>query len=209
MANIYDKYILLKMVNWACQQKPSMIQRTKIIPLAKGDILEIAIGSGLNLPYYDENQINSLTGLEPSSEIWELKKYKIENLKFKFNYIKAYAEEIPLKNNSFDYVVITYSLCTIKNTVKALTEISRVLKPKGKLLFCEHGLAPDKNVRFWQNTINPIWKKVSGGCNLNKNIPRLIRENGFNIISIDKIYIPGWKPASFNYWGVAVLNNEI
>lgn len=186
-----------------------MIQRTKIIPLAKGDILEIAIGSGLNLPYYDENQINSLTGLEPSSEIWELKKYKIENLKFKFNYIKAYAEEIPLKNNSFDYVVITYSLCTIKNTVKALTEISRVLKPKGKLLFCEHGLAPDKNVRFWQNTINPIWKKVSGGCNLNKNIPRLIRENGFNIISIDKMYIPGWKPASFNYWGVAVLNNEI
>jgi hypothetical protein len=100
-------------------------------------------------------------------------------------------------------------LCTIKNTVKALTEISRVLKPKGKLLFCEHGLAPDKNVRFWQNTINPIWKKVSGGCNLNKNIPRLIRENGFNIISLDKMYIPGWKPASFNYWGVAVLNNEI
>jgi len=86
----------------------------------------------------------------------------------------------------------------------ALKEINRVLKPKGKLLFCEHGLAPDNNIQYWQNKINPLWKKVGGGCNLNKDIPKLILENGFNIMKIDKMHIPGWKPASYNYWGEAV-----
>ena len=204
MINPYNKYILPKVVNWACMKKPSMIQRTKIIPLAKGDVLEIAIGSGLNLPYYDDKKVISLTGLEPYNEIWELNKHKIGNLNFKFNFINAFAEEIPLEDNSFDNVVITYSLCTIKDSQKALAEMRRVLKPEGKLLFCEHGLAPDNNIRYWQNNINPFWKRISGGCNLNKDIPKMINKNGFTIIEINKMYIPGWKPGSYNFWGVAV-----
>jgi ubiquinone/menaquinone biosynthesis C-methylase UbiE len=208
MANLYNKYILPKVVNWACKQKPNMKQRSKIVPLAKGNVLEIAIGSGLNLSFYNDKKVKSVTGLEPSNEIWELNKHKIDNLKFEFKFVNAYAEEIPLKNNSFDSVVITYALCTIKNTQKALTEIKRVLKPKGNLLFCEHGIAPDKNVKYWQNTINPFWKKIGGGCNLNKDIPKIISDNGFKIVELNKMYIPGWKPGSYNYWGVAVLNDE-
>jgi len=167
--------------------------------------LEITIGSGLNFTYYNVKQIKSLTDLEPSNEIWQLNKHKINHLDFDFNFINAFAEEIPLQNNIFDTVVITYALCTIVNPNKALSEIRRVLKPNGKLLFCEHGLAPDKKVIYWQNKINPIWKKAGGGCNLNKDIPKLILDNGFKITQLDKMYIPGWKPASYNYWGVAVM----
>ncbi len=208
MTNLYNKFILPRVVNWACKQKPSMKQRSKIIPLAKGDVLEIAIGSGLNLRYYNGLDINSLTGLEPSNEIWELNKYKVDELNFDFNFVNAFAEEIPLKNNSFDSVVITYALCTIKNTQKALAEIRRVLKPDGRLLFCEHGLAPEKYIKTWQKNINPIWKQVSGGCNLNKDIPKILTENGFTLLELNKMYIPGWKPASYNYWGVATVNDE-
>lgn len=201
---LYSKYILPKVVNWACKQKPTQKQRSKIIPMANGNILEIAIGSGLNLPFYDNKKVKKLIGLEPSKEIWELNKHKSEKLGFAFEFVNAFAEEIPFSNNAFDTVVITYALCTIVDTQKALKEIERVLKPNGKLLFCEHGLAPDNKVAYWQNKITPYWKRIGGGCHLNKNIPKLLLENGFDISTLDQMYIPGWKPASFNYWGVAV-----
>ena len=204
MENPYNKYILPKVVHWACKSKPTRYQRAKIIPLAKGKVLEIGIGSGLNLMHYDNKKVDSLTGIDPSIEIWDLNKSKIEHLKFDFNFIKAFAEELPFKDNEFDNLVITYSLCTIKDPQRALLEAKRVIKPSGKLLFCEHGLAPDQNVQFWQNKINPYWKRIGGGCNLNKDIPQLITKNGFQITQLDKMYIPGWKPASYNYWGIAV-----
>jgi len=117
--------------------------------------------------------------------------------------LKAYASQIPLENNSVDSVVITYTLCTIPDVFESISDIRRVLKPSGKLLFCEHGAAPDKRVRRWQNIINPVWKRVGGGCNLNRRIPELIKEGGFNITGMNTMYIPGWKPASYNYWGTA------
>jgi len=201
--NLYNKYVLPKVINWACSQKPNMKQRFKIIPHARGNVLEIGIGSGLNLPFYSGDAIKHLTGIDPSAEIWQKNKVAIQKLPFDFEFIKAFAEDIPADGNSFDTVVITYSLCTIPDTKKALKEIRRVLKTNGKLLFCEHGKAPDIAVQKWQSRLNPIWKRVSGGCNLNKDIPLLIKENGFNINKLDTMYIPGWKPASFNYWGIA------
>jgi len=206
--NLYDKYILPKVVHWACSGSPSRKQREKIIPKAKGKVLEIGIGSGLNLPFYDPKRVKSLTAIDPSEEIWELKPFDIDQLKFDFKFIKAFAEDIPLKNKQFDTVVITYALCTIKDTKKAMYEIKRLLKPGGKLLFCEHGIAPDQTIKNWQNTINPVWKKVGGGCNLNKEIPKLINSNGFKIIELETMYLPGWKPASFNYWGTAIHNED-
>jgi len=209
LKNFYDKYLLPKVVNWACKQKPTRKQRGKIIPLAQGKVLEIAIGSGLNLPFYDAKKVEKLTGLEPSKEIWGLNKHKIDKLNIDFQFVNAFAEEIPLQDNVFDTVVITYALCTITDTQRALAEIRRVLKPDGKLLFCEHGLAPDNKVKYWQNKITPYWKRIGGGCHLNKNISKLITDNGFKITALDKMYIPGWKPASFNYWGVAVPKREL
>lgn len=203
--NLYNKYILPKVINWACSQKPNMIQRAKVIPQAQGNVLEIGIGSGLNLPFYDAALVKHLSAIDPSIETWNKNKINTQKLPFGFDFIQAFAEDIPADNNSFDTVVITYALCTIPDTQKALEEIKRVLKSNGKLLFCEHGKAPDAAVQKWQNSINPLWKKVGGGCHLNKDIPLLIKDNGFKISQLNSMYIPGWKPASFNYWGTAKI----
>jgi len=200
---LYDKYVLPNAIDWACKQKSSMKQREKIIPLANGNVLEIGIGSGLNLPFYDKRKVNHLTAIDPSLDVWKKNSFDTNTLGFEFDFMEAFSENIPADNNSFDTVVITYALCTIQDTDKAFDEIKRVLKKDGKLLFCEHGKAPDKKIVRWQNMLNPVWKKFSGGCNLNRDIKFMIERNGFKIIKLEKMYIPGWKPASFNYWGIA------
>lgn len=202
---LYNKYILPKAINWACKQNSSMKQREKVIPLASGNVLEIGIGSGLNLSYYDTTKVTQLTAIDSNIEIWKRNSFDIKNLPFDFNFIEASAENIPATNNYFDTVVITYTLCTISNINKAFVEIKRVLKENGKLIFCEHGKAPDKKTEKWQNIINPVWKSISGGCNLNRDIPFIIENNGFKIIKLEKMFIPGWKPASYNYWGIAEI----
>lgn len=206
---IYNKYILPKAINWACKQESTMIQRQKIIPYAQGQILEVGIGSGLNLPYYSKDKVSHLTAIDPSIETWNENKNDLQKLPFDFEFAKAFAESIPADSNSFDTVVLTYTLCTIKDTKLALEEIRRVLKNNGTLLFCEHGKAPDKAIQKWQNRINPLWKMVGGGCNLNKDIPAIIKGNGFKINKIESMYISGWKPASFNYWGAAKIRQLI
>ena len=200
---LYNKYVLPKVVNWACTQKPNMHQRMKVIPLATGSVLEIGIGSGLNLPLYNNNNIKHLTAIDPSKEMWDKNVIDTKTLPFEFAFTKAFAENIPEENDSFDTVVITYTLCTILDTNKALEEMRRVLKPNGKLIFCEHGKAPEKSIQKYQNMINPLWKRLGGGCNLNRDIPLIIEENGFKISNMETMYIPGWKLASFNYWGTA------
>lgn len=201
---LYSKYILPTLINKACSQSTASKQREKVVPHAKGKVLEIGIGSGLNIPFYDAAQIELLIGIDPSQELWNKTAIDPKELPFEFEFRKAFAEEIPADNNSFDQVVITYTMCTIPDTEKAFEEIRRVLKPGGDLLFCEHGKAPDKAVERWQNLINPLWKKVGGGCNLNRDIKALIEQNGFKIEHLDTMYIPGWKPACFNYWGTAI-----
>lgn len=203
---LYNKYLLPKVVNWACKQKPTRKQREKIIPLANGQILEIGIGSGLNLPFYNEKNVAHLTAIDPSIEIWNQNNFDTKDLPFDFEFIEASAENIPTDSNKFDSIVITYTLCSIKDVAIAFDEIRRVLKPNGQFFFCEHGKAPDKSVQKWQNMINPIWEKLGGGCTLNRDIPSIIKDNGFQINKMESMYIPGWKPASFNYWGKAVID---
>ena len=200
---LYNKYILPKVIDWACRQKPTNKQREKIIPLAKGKVLEIGIGSGLNLPFYDKTTVKHLTAIDPFIEIWNQNKMDTKELPFDFNFIKTSADSLPMDNNSFDFAVVTYTLCSIQDTSKAIEEIKRVLKPNGQLLFCEHGKAPDVSVQKWQHLINPLWKRLGGGCHLDKDIPLIIENNGLKIQKMETMYIPGWKPASFNYWGSA------
>ncbi len=204
--SFYEKRILPKMVHFACGLKPTMKQREKVVPHAKGHVLEIGIGSGLNLSYYDKAQVKSLVGIDPSKETWEVNNAKQTDLGFDFKYIQTGAEDLPLENQSVDTIVMTYTLCTIPDAIKAMSELRRVLKPSGQLLFCEHGKAPDAAVLKWQNRINPYWQKIGGGCHLNKDIPKLISENGFKVADLKTMYIPGWKPLSFNFWGVAQID---
>jgi ubiquinone/menaquinone biosynthesis C-methylase UbiE len=200
---IYDKYLLPKLVHFSCGQVPTMRQREKVVPLAMGRVLEIGIGSGLNIPFYDAQRIEHLWGLDPSSEMWSIAQKNAAEHHLDAEFIQSGAESIPLENNSADTVLMTFTMCTIADIHMALEEVKRVLKPSGKLIFCEHGTAPDENIRRWQNRLNPIWKKLAGGCNLNRSIPVILEQSGFKSADMRTMYLPGWKPAAFNYWGTA------
>ena len=201
--NLYDKYILPKVTHMLCSLGPVMKQRAKVVPGAEGRVLEIGIGSGLNLPYYNKSRVDHLFGLDPSKEMWSRVKDNLPEHGISVEFLRGYAEDIPLDDASVDTIVMTYTLCTITDSMASLTEMRRVLRPNGKLLFCEHGAAPDKAVVKWQNRLNPVWKRLGGGCNLNRKIPELIKTGGFKFSKIETMYIPGFKPAFFNYWGVA------
>ena len=201
---LYENNILPKLTHWICSSKIIARQRKKVVPLAKGHVLEIGMGSGLNFPFYDTSKVEYLWGLEPSEHLRNLAEEQTRNVQFEVEFISQAVEEIPLNSNTVDTVLVTYTLCTIPNTLYALNEMRRVLKPEGELIFCEHGIAPDENVRRWQNRVNPIWKILGGGCNLNRSIPNLIEQGGFQIKNMETMYIKGWKPAAFNYWGCAI-----
>jgi ubiquinone/menaquinone biosynthesis C-methylase UbiE len=190
-------------VDFACGLKPTRKQREKVVPKARGRVLEVGFGSGLNLPFYDARQVRHVWALEPSQDMWTLAKSRIKDSRVSVEHVAACAEAIPLETACADTVLMTYTLCTVPDPEAALSEIRRVLRPGGELVFCEHGAAPDVSVRKWQDRLNPIWKRLGGGCNLNRNIPRLLEGVGFEIRALDRMYIPGWKPASFNYWGTA------
>ena len=202
--SFYDKYILPKVLNCTCASKPIRYQRDKIVPLAEGVVLDVGIGSGLNIPFYNKSKINYLYGLDPSKELLDIAKSIAKENQLEVDFLQCSAESIPLPDKSIDTVLITYTMCTIPDVALSNSEIMRVLKDDGKLLFCEHGLAPDKHIAKWQKRINPLWGKIAGGCNLNRDIPKLISSSGFKISSMEEMYLPSTpKFAGYNYWGVA------
>lgn len=201
---VYDRYVLPRVIHLACSSKPNMKQREKIVPLAEGEVLEIGMGSGLNLPYYDRKKVRKVWGLEPSEGMRQLARRNLGGANLDLEMIDLPGEEIPLDANSIDTVVITYTLCTIPDMRTALMGMQRVLRPGGKLLFCEHGVAPDERVAAWQHRINPAWRMLAGGCNINRDIPAVIQAAGFKVVNDERMYIPGIKILSYNYWGTAV-----
>ncbi len=200
----YEERALPHLINLACSVKPARKQRDKIVPLAEGDVLEIGLGSGLNLPHYDQKKIRKIWGLEPSEGMRKLAAKNLEGLNLDVEFIDLPGEEIPLESNSVDTVLVTYTLCTIPDAISALEGMRRVLKPGGRLLYCEHGAAPDESVRRWQNRLNAGWGKIAGGCNMNRDIPSLITTAGFDIVDDERMYIPGLRILAYNYWGSAV-----
>ena len=203
--SLYDKYVLPKFLNCACGSNPVARQRQKVVPLVEGKVLEIGIGSGLNLPFYDKSKIDELWGLDPSEELSDMAKKVADSENIEVNFISSGAEMIPLPDKYFDSVLITYTMCTIPEVARANREIKRVLKTGGKLIFCEHGEAPDENIRKWQKRINPFWGKLAGGCNIDRKIPTLIQNSGFEIVELEEMYLPKTpKIVGYNYWGYAV-----
>jgi len=202
----YDKHILPRFINCACGTKPIMKQREKVVPRASGIVLEIGIGTGLNLPYYDASRVERLIGLDPSEKSWELAGERAAHLDFDVEFIGLPGEQIPLEDASVDTVLVTYSLCTIPDPVSALHGMARVLRPGGSLYFCEHGKAPDANVCQWQDRINPFWRRIAGGCHVNREIPQLLKAGGFDVLDMATSYLPGTpKFAGYNFWGSAQI----
>lgn len=199
----YDRHILPHVINLACGAKPIRYQRRKVVPQATGRVLEIGIGSGLNLPFYDPAKVERLWGLEPADEIRRMAARAAHGVPFPVELIGAPGEAIPLDDASVDTVVTTYTLCTIPDAVRALREMRRVLKPGGRLLFSEHGRAPDTAVRRWQTRLTPLWQRIGGGCRLDRDIPDLLRQGGFALPWLETMYVPGPRPMTFTYWGAA------
>ncbi len=176
--------------------------RSLIVPEARGTVLEIGVGSGLNLPFYGIG-VEHLYGLDPSEELLAMAGKKARAIAFAIDFIPHGSEEIPLDDGSVDTVVMTWTLCSIPDPLKALKEIGRVIKPGGTLLFVEHGLAPEIRVQAWQQRLNPLWSKVTGGCNLNRKMDQLIRTAGFDLAQLKTEYAEGPRPLSYMYSGQA------
>ena len=204
ISQFYERKVLPTICNCCCSLGPIQKQREKIVPLAKGIVLEIGIGSGLNIPFYNKNNISKIIGLDPSEELNAMALELAKENSLDIDFIISGAESMNLESNSIDTVLVTYTLCTIPEVLSSIHEIKRVLKSEGKLLFCEHGMSPNKNTRMLQNFLNPVWGLIFGGCNLNRNIPELISTE-FNIINIEKMYLPKTpKFIGYNLWGTAV-----
>lgn len=201
--SFYENRVLPHLINLACSAKPNQKQREKVVPLAQGDVLEIGFGSGLNLPFYDPQKVRKIWGLEPSAGMRRKAQTVVARSELDVEFIDLPGERIPLEANSVDTVLVTYSLCTIADVGDALDGMRTVLKPGGKLLFCEHGIAPDEGVRRWQHRLNPAWGRIAGGCSLNRDIPELITGAGFELRTDERMYIPGIKMLCYNYWGSA------
>ena len=202
----YDKFILPRFIGAACGTKPILKQREKVVPQAEGRVLEVGMGTGHNLDFYDPNKVDMVFGLEPAPDMVKRAKPLAEKAPFGVEFIDLPGEEIPLDDNSVDTVLLTYTLCTIPGTLKAMENMRRVLKPGGKLIFSEHGKAPDAAVEKWQNRLNGVWGKIAGGCNINRDIPTLIEEGGFKITDLEQMYVPSTpKILGYTYWGAAEI----
>lgn len=202
----YERRLLPHVIDCACGMKAVCRERAKVVPLARGRVLEIGIGTGRNLPHYDAAKIDSLCGLDPAAQMLPKARERMAAAGLDVALLTLSAEAIPAADSSFDTVVCTFTLCTIPDPVAALREMRRVLKPDGVLLFSEHGLAPDAEVRRWQDRLTPLWKPMAGGCHLNRDIPALLAAGGFTIREMQRRYLKGPRPMTYVSTGQAVPN---
>jgi ubiquinone/menaquinone biosynthesis C-methylase UbiE len=201
----YDRHILPCVLDAAMSTKPVAYQRRKVVPRAEGRVLEIGFGAGHNLPYYDAGKVSHIWALEPSAQMRERAAKRAAASPIALEFLDLPGEKIPLEDNAADTILVTYTLCTIADVEATLEQMRRVLEPTGRMIFCEHGEAPDESVKRWQRRITPFWKAIAGGCHVGRPIPKLIAESGFRIEDIETMYLPGTpRFAGFNYWGSAV-----
>ena len=205
LQKLYNRYVCPHVINLVMQTKPFRRQREKVIPQASGRVLEIGIGSGLNLDFYDKSKITEIFAVEPDSILLEKAKIKANQNNISLNIQKLTAELLPFENGSFDTVVSTYTMCSIYELDSAMIELKRVLKNDGSFIFSEHGKAPDSNIYKWQKRLNPIQKRIGGGCHLDKDIPKIITNSDFKLQELNSMYIPGPRFLSYHYCGRAKI----
>jgi len=199
----YSDVLLPRICHLSMRNRRLLPYRKRATGLAEGRVLEIGVGSGLNLPLYGAS-VREILALEPDAQLIAMAQRLTGSAAMPVTFMEASAEAIPIEDDSVDTVITTWTLCTIPQAVTALLEIRRVLRPSGRLVFVEHGLAPDQGVRWWQDRLTPAWRCISGGCHLNRPIRNLIEDGGFRVERLETGYMPGPKPFAFMYDGTAL-----
>lgn len=204
MAGLWDKYVVPRLIGYCCTQPPIMKRRAKVVPRAQGKVLELGAGGGANFALYDPDRVTSVEGVDPSPELLSRAHEAAKTIGLPFSIERGIAEDLPFDDASFDTVLTTFTLCSVQDQAQALVEAKRVLKPGGQLLFCEHGAAPDAKVAKWQRRIEPVWKRIGGGCHLTRPVSTAVAQAGFRIVEQEKGYMehsPRW--AGWVEWGEA------
>lgn len=202
---LYQRHLLPRLIHLGMRQSRLVPLRERMVGLARGRVLEIGVGSGLNLPFYPR-EIEELVGVDPSRELLSMARKHTSWVHFPVKLMKCDAESLPIEDGSVDSVVMTWTLCSIGDPGQALAEIRRVLRPGGDLIFVEHGLAPEPTVQRWQDRLTPAWRRIAGGCHLNRPVDRLIEASGLRITELETGHmVRGPRPFTFHYRGTAVL----
>jgi ubiquinone/menaquinone biosynthesis C-methylase UbiE len=199
--SLYSKYVLPRVIDLAMKNPETRRLREVWIPQAEGEVLEVGIGSGLNLEFYTQ-RVRRVHGVDPSVELQRMARKRSGRIDVEF-LLQSAENPLPLSSGSMDTVVLTWTLCSISDPQKALLEMKRVLKSEGRLIFIEHGQAPDPGVAAWQDRLTPIWKHIGGGCHLNRKIDHIIKQAGFRIAQLTTSYLPGPRPMTYTYQGAA------
>jgi ubiquinone/menaquinone biosynthesis C-methylase UbiE len=198
----YEQHILPRLIDAVMRQQRLTEYRRRVLSEAEGRVLEIGVGSGLNFPFYASTTPQAI-GLDPSPRLLSMADRARSGARCRVELLEGSAEAIPLEDRSVDTVVATWTLCSVPNVARALAEIRRVLSPSGRLLFVEHGRSPDASVRQWQDRLTPFWRRVAGGCHLNRPVSELIEDAGFRIERLQTGYMKGPRPMTFMYEGRA------
>jgi ubiquinone/menaquinone biosynthesis C-methylase UbiE len=198
----YQRHVVPYLVHLSMRQERLAEYRRRVVPAAKGRVLEIGVGSGLNFRFYPE-EATQVVGIDPSSRLLAMARSSIAVAAPAIELIEGSAEALPLDDESVDTVVSTWTLCSIADVERALGEVHRVLRSSGRLLFVEHGRAPDANVSRWQGRLTPIWKRFAGGCHLDRRVDEIIQIAGFRLDRLRTGYMEGPKLLTFFYEGAA------
>lgn len=190
MPNFWEKHAVPRIIKFACSQPAVMKDRSEIVPRAQGEVLELGCGGGINLQFYDRSKVDKLTGLDPSAELLDYTRSEAKALGFEMDILDGIGEAMPFEDDSFDTVLTTFTLCSVQDGKQVLNEMRRVLKPGGKILFLEHGRAPDKGPEKWQQRIEPMWKHIAGGCHLHRPVTKLFEAEGFALDQEGGHYAP-------------------
>ncbi len=202
--DLYERYMLPYFIDMAAGVPVLARQREIIVPKARGRVLEVGFGSGRNLPFYDASKVTEVIGLEPSEPMRRIGRRRILESGLDVSLVDAVAETMPFKSRSFDTVLLTFTLCSVSDPLEALREMRRVLTPGGRLLFCEHGRSPHGSISRWQDLLTPWWKRVSGGCHLDRDVVELIGRAGFECPVLDRFYASRLRPWTWITRGEAV-----
>ena len=204
MASFYERHILPHVIGCACGARPIQRQRAKIVPKASGQVLELGIGGGLNLAFYDPARVASVTGVDPSEGLRQIAEAAPRPAGLRVDVLEGEAENLPFDAASFDTIVCTFTLCSVRSPQAALAEALRVLRPDGQFLFSEHGLSPDPKIQRWQRRIEPFWTPVAGGCHLTRPVAGSITAAGFSVETVEATYLPkAPKVLGWCEWGTA------